>query len=195
MAIDIKRETLDKISHEASENVAKAFTKLAGQPVSLKEASSDLIPLNKIFEILEPLEQEAVVVYTQIISGTADGVGMLIMSRENALALVDILNQQPLGTTGILKDMDRSAIKETLNILANVYMTVLAKNLQMILVSSVPNMATSARMRDMINPILQKGAGAGDVVVFFDTALVLGDHKLGVNVYLIFNEELANLLK
>ncbi|MDD4531486.1 MAG: hypothetical protein PHH21_02135, partial [Candidatus Pacebacteria bacterium] len=135
----------------------------------------------------------AIIAYGQLLSGIA-GVSLLLLSRENALALVDLLNQQAVGTTGILKDIDRSAIKETLNILSNSYMTALADESDVDLGLGVPNMITAERMKDIIAAVIKKDSREGDNAIIFETVLTISKHKIKASLFLLFNERLVEVM-
>lgn len=109
--------------------------------------------------------------------------------------LVDLLNQQEVGTTGILKDIDRSAIKETLNILSNSYMTALSETAHLDLGLGVPNMITIERMKDIVDTLVVKGSKTDDEAIIFETVLVITEHKIKASLYLLFNKELVELIK
>jgi chemotaxis protein CheC len=65
---------------------------------------------------------------------------LLLLTRESALSLVDMLLQKPLGSTKVLSEVGNSAIKETGNILAGAYMNSLNEFLGLMLLPSVPNL-------------------------------------------------------
>ncbi|MCE5301207.1 MAG: chemotaxis protein CheC [Spirochaetia bacterium] len=65
---------------------------------------------------------------------------LLLLNRESALSLVDMLLQKKIGTTKVLSEVGNSAIKETGNILAGAYMNALNEFLGLMLLPSVPNL-------------------------------------------------------
>lgn len=65
---------------------------------------------------------------------------LLLLTRESALSLVDMLLQKPKGTTKVLSEVGNSAIKETGNILSGAYMNALNEFLGVMLLPSVPNL-------------------------------------------------------
>ncbi|MDA2921770.1 hypothetical protein MYX07_00710 [Patescibacteria group bacterium AH-259-L07] len=191
--MEFKKETLQKAADDGSQKVAEAFSKLSGSEVQASVSKVETVPLQVSLIRIKPPGGRAVVVYAQLLSGV--GASLLIMSREDALVLVDLLNQQPVGTTGILKDIDRSAIKETLNILSNSYMTALSESANLELRLGVPNMITPARLEDIVETLLEKGASEDDIAVIFETILVITQHKVKASLYLMFNERLVELIK
>ncbi len=192
--MEFKKEVLQKAADEGSARVAEAFSKLSGSEVKASVSKADTVPLKDSLSRIKPPEGYTVVVYAQFLSGIS-GASILMMSREDALTLVDLLNRQPVGTTGILKDIDHSAIKETLNILSNSYMTALGKSANIELGLGVPKMIPFARLEDAVEMLLKKGSDKNDIAVIFESTLVITEHKVRANLYLMFNEKLVELIK
>jgi chemotaxis protein CheC len=65
---------------------------------------------------------------------------LLLLTRDAALHLADMLLQHPAGTTKVMNEMGNSAIKETGNILSGAYMNALNEFLGVMLLPSVPNL-------------------------------------------------------
>lgn len=189
-----EQEILQKAADRGSAKVSEAFSKLSGSVAKAEISKVEIVPLAEAGGRITHPDGQAVVTYGQLLSGVS-GVSLLIMSRESALTLVDLLNQQPVGTTGILKDIDRSAIKETLNILSNSYMTALSETANIDLGLGVPNMVTVERMKDIVDVLVSKKSGDNDSAVIFETSLVITDHKVKICLYLLFNEELIEVMK
>jgi chemotaxis protein CheY-P-specific phosphatase CheC len=186
-----KKETLDRVGEVGSKKVAEAFTILAKVPVTVKTSRAETIPLSEAEQYLLPKTDHAVVVYSQVLAGLPiHGVSFLTLDRGDALTLVDILNQQAIGTTAILKDIDRSAIKETLNILSNAYLNALAEIAEVELGLGAPIMITSSRLKDIVEMSMKKQAEANDTAVVFETTLATEDLSVKANLFLLFSEEL-----
>lgn len=191
--MQFEKEVLEKSAKAGAKKVAEAFTKLSGSTATAEISKVEIVPIGEAASAIKRPSEQAVVTYGQLLSGVS-GVSLLVMTRESALLLVDILNQQAVGTTGILKDIDRSAIKETLNILSNSYMTALAEESGIDLGLGVPGMITAERMDDMIKGVIDKGATNGDKAVVFETTLTITEHKIEVSLYLLFNEAIVELM-
>ena len=192
--MQFEKNLLQKVVDKGSKKVAEAFTKLAGSPATTEVSKVEIVPVAEATKRIKRPGGQAIVTYGQLLSGIS-GVSLLVMSRESALVLVDLLNQQAVGTTGILKDIDRSAIKETLNILSNSYMTALAEESGIDLGMGVPGMITAERTEDIIATVLTKGSNDDDNAIVFETTLVITEHKVSASLYLLFNERLVEVMK
>ena len=192
--MQFEQEILQKAADSGSKKVSEAFSKLSGSPAQAEISKVEIVPLAQAAERIKRPDGQAVVTYGQLLSGVS-GVSLLILSREDSLVLVDLLNQQPIGTTGILKDIDRSAIKETLNILSNSYLTALSETAGIDLGLGVPNMVTVERMKDIVENLISKKAGDNDSAVIFETVLVITEHKIKASLYLLFNKDIFEIMK
>lgn len=192
--MEFEKEVLQKAASNGSLKVAEAFSKFSGSEVRADVSKVETVSLQKSLDLIKSPSGQMVVVYAQLLSGLP-GASILMLSQKDAAALVDLLNHQPVGTTMILKDIDRSAIKETLNILSNSYMTALAESAHLKLGLGVPNMITSSRLNDIVDDLIKKGAKEGDDAVVFDSTLTITEHKIKADLYILFNEDLVELIK
>ena len=191
--MNFSHEILEKASKAGSKKIADAFSMLSRSVVDARVSKFESVPLKASLERLSKPLEGSVVVYAQLLSGVP-GASLLVMSRENALVLVDLLNGKEPGSTGILDDIDRSAIKETLNILSNSYMTAISETAGMDIGLGVPSMIPSTRFNDIVHELVEKDAGSEDLTVLFETTLVIVEHEVRADFSLLFNERLATLI-
>lgn len=188
--MEINESILVKVAQEGSEQVSQALSRLANTIVNVEVSKSEVLSGSKVLGRIKPAEEHSIVVYAQVTTGVP-GVSILTIGRDKALDLVDILAQQPIGTTGILKDLDRSAIKEMLNILSNAYMTALAKSVKVELEMGVPTMITTDRLGEILNVVEKDSQETDKNAVIFETVLKVASHEIKISLYLIFDEKFA----
>ena len=121
-----KKEVLETALRASGVKVSEAFAMLAKGEVKVTSAEVVVEDKDALLEKILSREASSVIAYSQLMSDI-NGLALLMLTREDALTLVDILNQREVGTTGVLMEIDRSAIKETLNILSNTQLTALSK--------------------------------------------------------------------
>lgn len=187
--MEIKIEVLNNVAGQGSENVSKALSKLAKEPVQVSAAAAKMASVQMIFDELSVDNDKAVISYAQMISGI-DGMALLVIPREEALTLVDLLNGLEVGSTGVFMDIDRSAIKETLNILSNSFLTVLAKELNTEFMIGSPRMVPTTSIKELLQKVSETQENE---TVFFNTSLRISKHQVRARLYIIFNKKLANL--
>ena len=191
--MEFSKEVLQKVSEVGSKEVSQAFTKLSGEPVEVKASAAELVSYDFISEGLQPGASGSIITYAQLIEG-AEGVSLLTIPREETLALVDLLNKQEVGTTGVLMDFDRSAVKETLNILSNSYLNSLSKMIDTKIIIGAPYMMTASHIDELVGQLKTKQKKEDQAVVF-KTSLEITKHKIKAQLYLIFNDDVVQLVK
>ena len=188
--MEFSKEILQKVVDIGSKGVSDAFSKLSGEKVEVTTSAAELISYKSIGEGLLPTEKASIVSYAQLIDGV-EGASILSIPREDTLILVDLLNKKEVGTTGILMDFDRSAIKETLNILSNSYLNALTKLADRNLVIGAPYMMTAKN----ITNVLKKIGNGDEKALVFTTALKIASYKINAQLFLIFDQEFVSLIK
>lgn len=190
----ISKELLQRASDTGSQEASRAFSKLSGEDVKVTVSVAELLSYGFLAESIKPKEEKAVITYTQTIEGMK-GIAILTIGREEALALVDLLNKRDVGTTGVLLDLDRSAIKETLNIISNAFLNALAKLTKQSLIIGLPYMMTASHIQQVIHRLKKESVGKGESAVVFKTFLEISKHKIEAQLYVIFDQNIVDILK
>lgn len=182
------KDILEKASAKGSVQASGALSKLSGSTAKSEVSKIEIMTLAETATRIKQPTDQAVIAYGQVIFGVP-GVSFLIIRHDEALVLVDLLNHRTVGTTSVLDDISRSAIKETLNILSNSYLTALAKESGMTLGLGVPNILATEKLNDIMNSGLKKSDQNGaDNVAIFESVLNITDHKISASLYLIFSD-------
>jgi chemotaxis protein CheC len=123
-SIDVKTMHWEKLGTDikfldlidaAIQNVAKGLTEMVGRPISIETTNIEALPIGTVPEWLGDPETEMVGVYL-LIDGDICGQVILIFSLEEALHLIDLLLDEPAGTTKTLDELGQSALAETGNL-------------------------------------------------------------------------------
>lgn len=179
----VSTEQLDGAVKLGATKVEEAFNVLSGLTVKATNTKAEVLPIGRILEMVDP-KDESIVVYSDLISDEI-GVTLLTIRRRHALILVDLLTKQAVGTTGILMDVDRSAIKETLNILANSLVNALAETLGGKIDVGVPKMITQDSLKEVIDSRASKTSGT---VIFFELGMEISEYKIDTSLFLLYND-------
>ena len=184
------KEVLQKAATLGSQEASFAFAKLSSERVSISVSEVTFVSPTEVSESMAFYEKSMpIVAYAQMITGV-EGVSVFAMTRDEALNFVDLLNNKPIGTTGILMDIDRSAIKETLNIISNAFLTSLAKHSDITLFFSDPHLITTPKL----NEIFGKLDKSQDSIIIFKTELEIAQHNIKAQLFLLFDSQLSNIL-
>ncbi|MFH1089102.1 MAG: hypothetical protein V1716_01610 [Candidatus Uhrbacteria bacterium] len=195
--MELTTQILEEAASAGSQKVAEAMTTLVGSVVDVATSKVEQVPFKEALEMLSGGGDYAVVVYSTVDSPAFQpGVAILTMSRIDSLSLIDVLNKKPSGTTSLMKDVDRSAIKETLNILSNSYINELSKFSETEIRVEAPNMITVIRLQKLLETAFAWGNGHfKDLAIVFETTLTVTEHKIKVGLFLLFHEEFTKLIK
>lgn len=189
--MSLKVEDLKSVAEKGSKDAAKAFSVLSGTEAKVSVSKIDEIDFDSFTKKISKGEDHTIVSYTQALKGEEmSGVVLLALPRESALTLVDLLNKQEVGEAGILKDIDRSAIKETLNILSNSYINALDEKTSIDLKINVPRMITMSRIDPVVSDVVKLNPKGGKILVF-ETELLIDKYEIKASLFLVFTKEIV----
>lgn len=192
--VRFKPEIVELAAEIGSAEAAKSLTRMSKKTVKVLTTEVKRLDLKEVAVELEPLGKQPVIAYAQLLAGVP-GASLLILSRENTLMLVDLLNERDIGTTGILQAADLSAIEETLNILSNSYMTALAESLGVKLGLSAPRVVTAARIGEIVIELLKKESKIPLQAVVFRTSLDIPPQEIKIHLFIMVSAELEKMVE
>ncbi|MGD0565937.1 MAG: chemotaxis protein CheC [Candidatus Goldiibacteriota bacterium] len=136
---DIQMDALKEVGNIGAGHAATALSQLIKKKIMISVPEVKVIKTQDIEHLLgEPNTLVAGIIMNVL--GDISSKIVLLLTRESALSLVDMLLQKPVGSTKVLSEVGNSAIKETGNILAGAYMNSLNEFLGLMLLPSVPNL-------------------------------------------------------
>jgi chemotaxis protein CheC len=123
-----QRRLLRMIFDRGAESASLALSKWLGQEVRLAVSDVELVELERADELLGPPDA-LVAACAMGLTGRLTGSILLVFEDRAGLALVDLLQHQPIGTTIAWEELEQSAAKETTNIVGCAYVNALAAHL------------------------------------------------------------------
>ena len=184
---------LQIIANEGIQNAAKGFSGLLGENLIVENPGVRLVPLKDIPMILGGPENEAIGVYLRA-EGGISGQIMLVIPYEKALELVDLLMENPPGTTQTLGSFERSALAEVGNQTGTFFINSLSSLTGLDVRPSPP-----AVMVDMVGAILDiivaTTGGVSEHVLLMQANFKLGDRKVETNFWVIPDESTLEAIK
>jgi len=130
-----------KVGDIGAERAANSLSVLIGQEVNVRALTARALPVEEISKVVGGPEEISTTVIFRV-TGDVGGNILLIFPQENALALADLLNRREIGTARRLSELDKSALKETGNILSGSFLAALTNYLNVSMIESVPDIAT-----------------------------------------------------
>lgn len=167
------KQSLQEINKAAAANASIALKKLFKRDVVLKIPTARVENVKKLKPVLKPIlapEEMTVGIYLPI-SGEIKGSALLVISRETAFVLSDILFKRKEGSTRKLTRLDKAALKEVGNIICGQYLTVFSNMLGIKLIEHIPNFSCSI-FGSIISDIIARFSQVNDKAIVVELSMI-----------------------
>jgi chemotaxis protein CheC len=176
-------QSLTKIAGQGFQNAAQGLSKMTGVALQVYEPSVNLVPIKDIPYVLGGPENDAVGIYLKV-EGEISGHVLLIMPYDKALEMVDLLMDEPVGTTQKLGSLERSALAEVGNLTGTFFINALSDQTGLPSRPSPP-----AVMVDMVGAILDVITALvgemGEEVLMFQATFMVNDREMNTDFWVI----------
>jgi chemotaxis protein CheC len=162
-------DALKEVGNIGAGHGATALSQLVGKRILITVPQASVIPIKDIPKLVGDPNTLVAGLFLTIL-GDATGKILLLLPRESAVNLADMLLKQPMGTSKILSEMGHSAIKEAGNILTGAYLSALNEFLGMLLLISVPTLVFDIAGAVMANAT--QGMEDVDKIVCIETQFI-----------------------
>lgn len=187
------KQSLQKINKAAAESASKAMKQLFKEEIELKIPMARVENIRKLKPIISP-EEMTVGIYLPI-SGDVKGAALLVIPRDAAFVLSDILLKREQGSTRKLTRMDKAALKEIGNIICGQYFTVLSNLLGIKIIEHVPNFSYSM-FGAIISDIIARFSRVSDEALIVEVNIIFKPKVLKAYFLLLFEPiKLTQLIK
>jgi len=132
-----QKKVLKRAADKSIISAIKSLPQMMDMRVEMEISMIDFLSPEDVPRLVGGPETLAVGIYLRMM-GDIGGTSLLVLSRESALSLVDLLYGRDPGTTEVLTQDDRSALGEIGNILTACYLTELGNSLGITLYHSTP---------------------------------------------------------
>lgn len=180
-------KVLQAIAKEGLSSAANGLSTMIGTTLTVKDPCVKMVSVKDIPSALGGPENEAVGIYLKA-EGDMSGHFMLVVPYDKALEMVDMLMEQPKGTTQQFGSLERSALAEVGNLTAAFFLNAVAA---MTGISSRPT--PPAVMVDMIGAILDiivaATGGISDSVLTFQATFSYADRSVDADFWVIPDPE------
>lgn len=138
---EVERDALREVANIGAGHAATALSQMTDRVIMISVPEVTVRRLDQVAELVGPADTVVVAVSMRLL-GDLTGQAMVILPLGAARTLCDLLLGRNRGDTGSFGPMEESSIKETGNILTSAYLTALSEFLGMMLIPSIPSMAT-----------------------------------------------------
>ena len=120
-----RRGLLKVMLDEGITYAARGFSDMVGKQLTVSQPQVRLVPISEVPNLLGGPENEAVGIYLRA-HGEISGQIMLVLAYPKAPELVDLILNQPTGTTQTLGALERSALAELGNLTGSFFLNAVA---------------------------------------------------------------------
>jgi len=189
-----KRDVLREIVTIGGGNAATAANQMLRKKVNVGVPAVSLIPVEKAAEIFGGEEDLVTAIYLHLL-GDVSGVMLLILRKDEAKRLADLLLRREPGKSKILNELAQSSLKETATILSGAYLNAIAQLLRMRFLVSSPCLK-----QDMagviVNNVLIETAKDTDYAIIAETEFRIIEERIQFYFFFIPDEpSLAKIMK
>lgn len=190
---EIKDQRLIKMTNEAAENASAALSKLSSEKVTVEVTRIEITKVQAKFLDIEP-ETIVAVVYLPI-TGEVKGAALLIFPEKIAYTLCDVLVKREPGITHKFTELDKSALKETGNIICGSFLTVFANTLKVKIIEHVPEFSLDM-FGAVVDVIIAEFAQRAEEALAIEINFVFEKANIKGDLVLIFGlEEMKAIIK
>ncbi len=151
------------------ENAARGLSGMLGRTITTGTSQAKVVRFSELYADIGHPETGMVGIYL-LMQGDLSGQAILILTVESALDMVDLLMEDPPGTSTSLGDLERSALGEVGNLTVAYFLNAMSSLTGRDLRPSPP--AVMADMRGAILNVLATTAGmTGDELLIIETVI------------------------
>jgi len=186
------KHNLQSINKIAAANASKALKKLFKKDVELKIPRARVEHIKKLKPVIDPEEMTAGIYLP--VSGDVKGAALLVIPRDAAFALCDILLKKESSTRKLTR-LDKAALKEVGNIICGQYFTVFSNELKIKIIEHIPNFSYSM-FGAIISDIIARFSQLSDEALIIELNIIFKPKVLKAYFLLLFEPvQITRLIK
>lgn len=139
-----QRDNLTELINIGFSRAAAALSELTGDRILLEVPKVDVVSVHELTQRLAPMAEGEVTTVHQLFSGEVSGDAMLILNRQGALLLTDLLTESETGTYSDFSSTVKEVLLEVGNIILNSCLGMFGNLLKVHFTFSVPELHINA---------------------------------------------------
>ncbi|HPD18937.1 MAG TPA: chemotaxis protein CheC [Candidatus Goldiibacteriota bacterium] len=170
-------DALKEVGNIGAGHAATALSQMVNKKkIMITVPEVKVVEKDKIFNYIDEPDALSTGVIMNVLGDVVSKIIMLI-KKESALYLADLLLKKKPGTSKLLTEMENSAVKEIGNILSGAYMNALNEFLGLMLLPSVPNLVfdTSAAI---LTAVLDSFEDVSSKILSIETQFIETNEKI-----------------
>ena len=167
---EFQLSALAEAGNIGSGHAAIALSQLIGRKIMVAVTNVRILPIDNYTRLIGKSDSLIMGIYLRVL-GDVQGAILLVLLREPALNLIDVLMNQKIGTTKILGEIEQSALKEAGSILSASYLNAISDLMKLTVIPSVPRMSFD-RAEVVFESVFEPLRRDSDVVIGIETEFV-----------------------
>lgn len=191
---DRQLDALKEAGTIGSGHAALALSQMVGKRINIGVVKIELIPSQRVIGIIGDTKALVAGTYLKLL-GDLQGVIMLVFSRQDALAIIDVLLQKEKDASKTITEIGQSAIKEAGNILACSYLNTMGQLLDFKIALSIPKYVFD-EAQGVFDEVFEEYIKDGEASMSLVTEFIEASSKIKGYIFLMPKKEaLARILK
>lgn len=183
----IHSKVLEKIAVDTTNTVVNKLTEWLKKKAEINVLVADVVSLKTANQQIA-VSEDYLTFYIEISGRFSSGVSFIFLRQDQAKRLIDMLNRKKPGTTKEIDDMGLSALKETTNLIAGVYINEFVKISGKDLEYSQPKYLTIEEVKDLRSKISKKVKD--NEVIMFQSGIDILDSQTSINLFIFLEKSL-----
>jgi chemotaxis protein CheC len=189
---EMQRDALQEVANIGASHAATSLSKMVNKPIQVGIPRIDLVPIEKSIETV-PQTDPVVGVFLQMSKETPLYV-MVLLSKESAFYLANLLLNQPEGTRDDFSEMEESALMEVSNVMMSSFFNSITQLINVSMIPGPPVIAFDMPAAILDYALIKVGSVANQVLLFETAVSEEGNNTFDVNMFLIPEPQTIDLI-
>lgn len=180
---EMQRDALQEVANIGASHAATALSKMVNRPIQVGIPKIDVVPIEKSVESV-PQNDPVVGVLLKMVEKTPLYV-MVLLSKESAFYLANLLLNQPSQNRESFSEMEESALMEVSNVMMSSFFDSITRLINVSMIPGPPVIAFDMPSAILDYALIKIGSVADSVILFETAVSEEGNHTFDVNMFLI----------
>ena len=189
---EMQRDALQEVANIGASHAATALSKMVNKPIQVGIPRIDVVPIEESINTV-PQTDPVVGVLLQMAEETPLYV-MVLLSKESAFYLANLLLDQPEETRDNFSEMEESALMEVSNVMMSSFFDSITQLINVSMVPGPPVIAFDMPAAILDYALIKIGSVADSVLLFETAVSEEGTNTFDVNMFLIPEPQTIDLI-
>lgn len=180
---EMQRDALQEVANIGASHAATALSQMVNKPIQVGIPRIDVVPIEKSIETV-PQTDPVVGVFLQMSQETPLYV-MVLLSKESAFYLANLLLNQPEETRDDFSEMEESALMEVSNVMMSSFFDSITQLINVSMIPGPPVIAFDMPAAILDYALIKVGSVANSVLLFETAVSEEEKDTFDVNMFLI----------